>query len=142
MNIIWEWVPNSSLGPIKLGDQISCYIETLHLLDDDAEDDITNWIGYRLPDVDTYIYVENEIIISITSYEEFIYKDKNIIGIKVNQLSEILGCEPTEFGRSVLFDDGDIQTPLEYIDLGLQLWVSNEIVMSASIMNGEKKNML
>lgn len=138
MSIIWEWVPNSSLGPIKLGNQITHYIETLNLLDDDCEDDghATGLIGYKLPSVDTYIYVDNEIILSITSYEEFIYKNKNIIGMKVDQLRGILGCEPSEFGRSVLFDDGDIQTPLEYFHLGLQLWVSNEIVMSASIMNG------
>ncbi len=136
MNTVWEWVPNSNLGPIKLGDKISPYIQTLHLSNDNTEGDDTNWIGYKLPNIDTYVYVENEIIISITSYEEFNYKDKNIIGMKVNQLSEILGCEPSELGESVLFDDGDIQTPFEYFHLGLQLWVSNEIVMSASIMNG------
>jgi hypothetical protein len=136
MNTVWEWVPNSSLGPIKLGDQISSYIQNLHLSNDGAEDDATNWIGYKLSNVDIYIYVENGIIVSITSYDEFIYKDKNIIGMKVNQLSEILGCEPSELGKPVLFDDGDIQTPFEYFHLGLQLWVSNEIVVSASIMNG------
>ena len=136
MNVVWEWVPNSSFGSIKLGDKISPYIQNLHLSIDDTEDDVTNWIGYKLPNADLYIYVENEIIVSITSYDEFFYKDKNIIGMEVNQLDEILGCEPSELGRSVLFDDGDIQTPFEYLHLGLQLWVSNEIVMSASIVNG------
>lgn len=136
MSTVWEWVPNSSLGPIKLGDKISFYIKNLCLSNDDSEGDDTNWIGYKLPDVDTYIYVENEIIVSITSYEEFYYKGKNIIGMKANKLSETLDCEPSELGDSVLFDDGDIQTPFEYFHLGLQLWVSNEIVVSASIMNG------
>lgn len=136
MNTVWEWVPNSSYGPIKLGDKIGLYITTLRLSNDDAEGDDTNWIGYKLPDVDTYIYVENEMVVSITSYEEFCYKGKNIIGMKANQLSETLGCEPSELGKPVLFDDGDMQTPFEYFHLGLQLWVSNEIVVSASIMNG------
>ncbi|WP_347989508.1 hypothetical protein [Methylomonas sp. AM2-LC] len=138
MSCIWEWVPNFSLGIIKLGDQIASYIDTLHLLDDDDEDDghATDLVGYKIPNVEIYIYVDNESIISITSYEEFIYKDKNIIGMSVNQLSEILGCEPSEIGTSVLFDNGEIQTPFEYFHLGLQLWVSNEIVASASIMNG------
>lgn len=135
MNTVWEWVPNSSFGPIKLGDGINSYVQKLHLLNDVAEDDFTNWIGYKLPNVDIYIYVENGIIVSITSYEEFVYKGKNVIGMKGNQLGEILGCEPSELGRSVLFDDGDIQTPFEYFNLGLQLWVSNGIVVSASILH-------
>jgi hypothetical protein len=141
MNIIWVWVPNSSLGPIRLGDQINSCIQNLHLSkDDDAEDDVTNWIGYKLPDVDIYIYVENEIIVSITSYENFFYKNKNIIGMQVDQLSEILDCEPSEQGKPVLFEDGDIQTPFEYFHFGLQLWVSNEVVMSASIINGRSES--
>lgn len=134
MSTYWGWVPNSSFGPIKLGDQIDLYIQNLHLSNDDSEDDKTNWIEYTLPDEDVYVYVENGIIVSITSYENFIYKDKNIIGMQVGQLNEILDCEPSEQGKSVLFEDGDIQTPFEYFHLGLQLWVSNKVVMSASIM--------
>lgn len=135
MNAAWEWVPNSSLGPIKLGDKITEYIKMLNLLVDTEEGDATNWVGYNVHDLDIYIYVENYIIVSITSYDNFFYREKNIIGMAANKLGAILGCEPSELGRSVLFDDGDIQIPFEYFDLGLQLWVSNETVKSASILN-------
>ncbi len=137
MKIVWEWEPNSSLGPIKLGDQISHYVEKFHLKDaNDDNDDITGWVSYVLPSVDTYVYVENGIIVSITSYEEFFYKEKNIIGVKTSELLNILGRDPDEIGVSVLYDNGVIQTPFEYLDLGLQLWVRDEEVVSASCING------
>lgn len=137
MKIVWEWEPNSSLGPIKLGDQVSHYVEKFHLKDaNDDNDDITGWVSYVLPSVDTYVYVENGIIVSITSYEEFIYKEKNIIGVKTSELLNILGRDPDEIGVSVLYDNGVIQTPFEYLDLGLQLWIKDEEVVSASCING------
>lgn len=139
MNILWEWIPNSSLGSIKLGDQISHYVETFHLIKEDNEDhdDITNWVSYDLPSMDAYIDAENGIVVAITSYEEFIYKEKNIVGINVSELRKLLGCNPDEIGDSVLYDDGDVQTPLTYTDLGLKLWVRDEKVVYASCTNYE-----
>lgn len=134
MKIVWEWEPNSSLGPIKLGDQISYYVEVFDLIGEEDED-LIGWMDYKLPNVDTYIYAENGVIASICSYEEFIYKGKNLIGIETSELLNTLGYEPDEVGESVLYDNGDIQTPLEYFNLGLQLWIRNEEVVSASCAN-------
>lgn len=134
MSIIWEWIPNFSLGPIKLGEQISQYVESFCLIkeDDEEHDDITNWVSYDFPSMDAYIDAKNGIIIAITSYEQFVYKGKNIVGIKVTQLRELLDGDPDEIGVSVLYDDGDIQTPFRYSSLGLLLWVRDEEVVYAS----------
>jgi len=134
VTIIWEWLPNSNLGPIKLGNQISDYYEKFHLMKNEDIDN-TGWVRYKFPSFDTYIDVENEIIVSISTYEELIYKDKNIIGIQKNDLVNVLGSEPDEVGDPVLFDDGDLQTSYDYFDLGLQLWISNGVVVSASCVN-------
>lgn len=134
MSVIWEWVPNSRLGPIKLGAKIKYVIETYGLLNDEDGDDATDWVGYQFPNEEIYVYAQNGIIVAITSYVTFLYKGKNIIGVDINELPLILDRDPNEYGKSVFFEDGDVQTPLEYDDLGLQLWVSHDLVTAASVM--------
>jgi hypothetical protein len=138
MNVMWDWLPNIRLGPVVLGENIDIYINSLNVyLEDEEQDDMTDWVRYVVPDVDIYIDVENGKVVSVTSYGEFIYKGKNIIGMNVIDLDRILGCAADEVGGSVVYDDGDRRTPYEYFNLGLQVWTSKNIITSGSCLTYE-----
>jgi len=128
----WLWKPNSSVGVIKLGDNISHYVDSLDLKIWDEEADETGWVDYKIPKVDTYISTQNGVVRSISSYEVFTYNETNLIGLKLEDLYQILNCKPDEIGTPVIYEDGDIQIPYEYFELGLELWISDGKVVLAS----------
>ena len=57
--------------------------------------------------------------------------------MNIIELVNILDCSADEVGESVIYDDGDIRTPYEYFDLGLQLWTSKQRVTSVSCLTYE-----
>lgn len=141
MKIKWDWVPNERLGPVTLGSDINIYISELGAYrDDDDEDDVTGWTRYALPDMDTYIDVEDGKVVGVTSYESFFYDDKNLIGVPLRKLDEALGNTSDEIGEPVEYDNGEVHVPYEYSDLGLQVWVSEGKVVYISCLTYEDEN--
>ena len=128
---MWEWVPKKSLGDIELGASIGLIKSGYDLLGGEY-DSVTGWTTYYLPDHDIYIDTENDNIICITSYRDFFYKNQNIIGINILLLGETLGVLPDEVGEPVEYEDGEVKTPREYFELGLQVWMSRNVVSSVS----------
>lgn len=136
MEIIWSWHPKIGLGPFKLGTNIDAYLRNYNLFPNNTEeDDGTNWDSYKISGVDTFIDVENGVIESIRSFEFFYYMGKNLIGLTLEELNQKLPNSAKEKGDSVEYEDGDIQTPYDYDDLGLQIWLSKNRVVSAICIN-------
>ncbi|MCZ4281965.1 hypothetical protein O4H49_14330 [Kiloniella laminariae] len=122
------WIPNISLGPFKLGEKISYYESTMGiLLDPDLEEE------YNVPNSEIFLSSENGLIDMIYSYETCFYKGTNIIGLSIQSVPRLLGCNADEVGSGVEYDDGDIQYPYEFEDLGLRLWVRDNRVVSAAV---------
>lgn len=129
----WSWIPNEGLGPVKFECDINVYIKKLGaLLDLSDEPDSTNWVQYHLPDREVFIDVESNKVVSILCYDEFLYKGNNLIGMRVADVDKLIECSPDEIGEPVIYDDGDVQTPYEYMSLGLQIWFSNNQAVSIS----------
>jgi len=140
MSISCDWVPNIRLGQIFLGEDINVYVNNLGAILQDEEkgsDDCTSWVSYALPDPDVFIDVENQKVVSITSYRDFIYKNKNLIDMSIIELEDVLGCSADEVGETIFYDDADQKTPYEFFDLGLQVWVSEKRVVSISCLTYE-----
>ena len=136
--MMWNWVPNKSFGPILLGENVSIYAKELKLiLDDSGISDSTGWNTWLSELFEIMINSDFEKVISVTAYDEFCYEDKNIIGMSIDQLLDTLGDEADEVGESVEYDDGDVQTPYEFYDLGLQDWLSQDKVVSISCLSYE-----
>jgi len=131
MSIEWKWTPNISLGPILIGSNINSYLKKFQLVKDQSVD-ATGWETYMLPSFDTYIETEEGKVVSITAHKEFIYKEYNLIGLNLIKLGELLGVSADEVGMPVEYEDGEIRTPYEYSDLGLQVWITNKHVSSIS----------
>ena len=133
-NLLWE--PNHSLGGVSLGRDIAIYIEEYGLSKDESNiDDGTNWDTYNSTYLDLEIHSDAGKIVSITTETELIYQGENLIGLTVEQVTSLLGRTADEIGESVEYEDGEIQTPYDFFDLGLQLWAESCNVVSASCLN-------
>ena len=136
MEIIWNWQPKVGLGPFILGTLIDTYRKNYSfVLASDEVEDRTNWVGYKITGVDTFIDVEDGSIESISSSEYFCFKGDNLIGLTFNELNKKLPNAIHGIGEPVEYDDGDVQISYDYDELGLIIWVSNDIVVNATCIN-------
>ncbi len=131
----YDWIPKKSYGVLVLGDNINKYCNTLGTYLASATDPTTGWSTYYLPDADISIYVEEEKIICIEINDRCFYKGTNLIGLPLESVETILLCKARSAGIVVEYDDGDIQYPYEFSDFGLDIWVSEEKIVAASVSN-------
>jgi hypothetical protein len=129
------WIPNTSLGAIKIGDTINKYKIEIGAFMSCDDTSVPELVRYCIPLSQTYIDVENNKVSSKTSYDSCMYKGKNLIGMNIKELEELIDSRSIEVGDPVLFDDGCVETPVDYIDLGLQAWFADDIVTYVSILN-------
>lgn len=120
--MLYNWIPNRSVGDLALGSKISHY-KNLVLVEEEFHESV-DWNIYRLKDNDTIrVYVEKKNIISILCYEKFFYQGINLIGKKLKEVEKILEQKTSEFGEPVDLGNDGIQIPVEFESIGLQAWV-------------------
>lgn len=142
MKSLWEWKPNTSLGPIEVGSKIDVYVASLGFVYDEDSDPEDEWVSYVDKSGDIYIEVSGGLVVSVTSYREFYYKNSNIIGRTIIELGALLGCVADEIGSAVEFDDGDIKNSYDYFDLGLQVWASQGVITSATCLSYDSEDQI
>lgn len=135
MKTIWDWIPNTSLGPVKIGSAIDAYIAFLGFVYDENSDPEDEWVSYV--DKSGYVSIDTSggLVVSITAYREFYFKGSNIIGLTIIELGALLGHLADEVGGAVEFDDGDVKNSYEYFSLGLQVWASQGVITSATCLS-------
>lgn len=137
MSQSWEWVPNRRLGPFELGVPISHYVERFGAVrepDDPDRSPLEDWISYSLPGSDAYLCAEDDLLVSVTAHADVSFQGTELIGLTLAELERVLGCKADETGEPVLYDDGDIQTPHDFFDHGLQVWTRDGRVISLSCL--------
>jgi hypothetical protein len=133
------WVPNVSLGDIVIGRNISVYEKSVGaVVNPEISSDITGWVNYDIPGTETDISVENGMVVAVSSYESCVYNNIEMIGLSREELESLLGCQPDEEGDPVLFDNGDISTPLEFFKLGAEVWLEDGKVTLVSISDSRE----
>lgn len=131
-DFVWEWTPGSSVGPIRLGENIGRHFELLGLTEMEAaiNDDQDKWVTYESDAYGVRILTCNDVIESVSCDRELLYRGLNLLGL---QPEDALGAlsphthveEPYPFGWSFSYDE-----------LGLELYVVDGVVTTASIFEG------
>ncbi len=130
----WNWTPGIGVGPIKFGVPIADYLSDFDLeLVNYEEPGEPETDAYEVPGQDKAIWVEDGRVDSINCDDFFGYKGKNLIGMSEKEFLAHMGQEPEEIGSSVEYENGSVQTPYEYPDLGLQIWFEDGKVVSAMV---------
>ncbi|MEP3243981.1 MAG: hypothetical protein ABJN40_14945 [Sneathiella sp.] len=137
MTLKWNWIPNKSLGLIEIGIGIDHYVKKLNATYIAEPPDATGWEAYEISEFEINIAVSDGEVVSITSYKEFLYKEYNLIGLELKALDTLLGCSADEIDGPVEYDNGDVTMCYDYDALGLQIWMQNNTVHSATCMTYE-----
>lgn len=132
VEMIWNWHPGIGLGPFKFNEYIERYVDTYKLKKDLEELDNTEWITYEVPNTEISLDVEGERLVSISSYDYFCFKNKNLIGMKLSVFLDLMPSSEYEVGERTEYDDGEVQTAYEFDDVGLQLWESDGVIVGAA----------
>ena len=131
----WDWVPLERLGPVSFGTPISDYTQMLGLELEHYEE-VAGYkeSHFKVNGVDIDIYIQDGLVDTIISREVFMYHGNNVIESTMAELSEILGREPDEKDEIDLSDDDEAEPYeiLDYLDLGIQVWLLNGKVESIS----------
>ena len=136
MNKIWNWRPNIGVGCFKFNASIKKYKDKYGIIyneDVNSGDDITGLETYNLPDDEIAIEVNRDTgrIHSISSEQNFVYNGKNIIGMTLDDLSEMLGVIPDTVDSPLYFGENDVRTPVTFYDLGLDVYLRDGIIVLA-----------
>ncbi len=130
-SIFWNWIPLISIGPLKFG-QHKCFLIDKYQLIRTPDCDPPSWETYDFPDGDTSLSFEESYLVSVNRYESFFYQEKNLIGLSLEEICAILGPED-EIGETIILENDNLEKigeiiPVEYNELGLQLWFENGVV--------------
>lgn len=134
MDTFWRWIPGKSIGPFVFGERVSPYIADYGLRKRGRDCSIADWATYELPGFESWIVVEKDRIIEVHCVDEVEYVGRDLIGMPLCDVRELLGKEDQKE------DNVGLGCALYYYELGLTLFFANEVVSAAScglILSGE-----
>lgn len=127
-----EFIPFERVGEFVLNTQIELYTNKYDF--EYAKSKNTEAEVYTLYDPDIVIWTENNLIDSIGCYDVCNYKQKNIIGISLEEFVEFSNEKPLEFIDELDFEDDNVpQFVYEFDTLGLQIWVKSHKIVSVIV---------
>jgi hypothetical protein len=125
-----NWTPRCSLGPFLIGGSIGYVTNFVDILkSDDLHVDFLEIESYVTCDGALRFEVCKNIIESVSSESEFLFDGNNIIGMSVHDVESLLKSEADEADSTESKDDPII---VDFVDLGLQLVVNNNLIVSAT----------
>ncbi len=135
--MIMYFIPFDCIGDFVLKSKISNYTKDFQFNYVPA-DDTTEWETYEEQHLNLSIYVENEIIQSISCNEECLYKGRNIIGMNIDEFMSFYNIEPVGKVDKLYINDDETQDIYEFDDIGLQAWCSKGIIVTAIVSIDEE----
>ena len=125
MGSLWHWVPGTSIGPFTFGDRIEPYITAYGLRKRRPDCSLADWDTYEFPGFESWIVVENNMIIEVYCSDKVDYKDQDLIGMHQSDVRDLLGKEDNKE------QDVGLGYALYYEGLGLTLFLVDEVVSAA-----------
>ena len=126
----FEWVPLKKIGAFEFGAPIKDYLKIYDLIElPDEYDEKEVWTVYTISDFDVRIFAEEGNIVSVSCYEEFIYKGKNLIGLNLREVIDLIGVQPNK-KVDIIYIDNEQKRVYELEDVSAQLWVKDGKVVT------------
>lgn len=132
---IFEWVPTVRVGPVHFGDDIQKHLENLpiRLCASDYEVEGLTCYAYGEDEAPGYFIDENGRVDDIVCFDGLIYEGSDLIGLPIERVIELLGIEPDEYGEPTEMDEDDTQIAAQFDSLGLQIWLRDNVAVSAVV---------
>lgn len=132
----FEWTPRKQLGPFEFGAFFNKdLLENYSVVEVPEEyNSSVDWTVYKF-NQDGRVFLEDDKIVSILSTSEVFYHDKNLVGMQIDQIINLLDSEPDSI-ESEEMSDG-VEYVYEFEQLGLQLWISEGVVVTVIVNDAE-----
>jgi len=122
-----QFIPFKSIGDFEIEKSIKVYSEK-YKFEYDADVNNTGWDTFSLDDIGISLYVDasNHNIISINCSTNCLYRERDIIGMTIDEFVIHAETSYNEEPDCLDFEEDDIpQYVYEFDDIGLQVWVKN-----------------
>ncbi len=129
---VWKWIPLRSVGFVVFGEDAEEKINQFNLVKLDPPCESADWETYELLADETRVTVENGKFVSVLCDSNLYYNEKDLIGISIEEIREILGKED-----EIEKDVGD-EDAVYYYQLGLTLWMKNRYIVGATCDGPER----
>ena len=116
----WKLVPNLSFGGIVFHEKIEKYLTKYNFSRQEVETSIDE-VEYLDEEHEVYVFTENEKIELIISRKHCIFRGADLIGMKSDSVSDVLGIEPDEVDSPLDYGEGRVAYLAGYHQLGLML---------------------
>lgn len=127
--MILHFNPFENVGNFQINSNIKDYVHNYSFTFTPIND-TTEWETYELVDEGIVIYVEKDLIISISCDTELLYKGRNIIGMNINEFINFSNFKPDDFIDKLWVSDDEQQEVYEFFDIGLQVWCSDNVIVT------------
>jgi hypothetical protein len=133
----WEWAPLVSFGVFQFGSPLSnykrlrlIYLEEESTIFDEKENEELNHFAYTLSGYENNLRIYTDTQRKLTSVlsKRFIFKGHHLIGLKVEQICDILGKKYDSHDDIGI--EGENWFSYTFDDLGLFLWEEDGIITS------------
>lgn len=124
------WVPNVALGPFTLGEPFDTVANLASFEKSTGKyDDALALTSYLAFDGTLRLEVRNGLIESVSSEVEFLFGERNIIGMKLTEVESLLAEKADEVDS---VSPGDDPVIVDFTKRGMQLVINGERVTSAT----------
>lgn len=124
---MYEIVISKSVGPFKLGCNISAYLPEYQLEYTPKESELEDWDSYRYKEGMISLYTNRGIIESIACRTDCYVDDFFLVGADLNSFFLQFDIDKENIEEDEIFlDDENSQFVYEIDSLGLQIWVTHD----------------
>ena len=127
--MIKYFIPFKSVGEFILGNNVNTIINNYDY--DFSPLDESGLESYIIRNIGISLYVEDDFIVSIACNKECFYNDRNIINMNFKDFIYYTELISNDEKDEVYMHNGEIQDVYEFDNIGLQIWVKNNIIVTA-----------
>lgn len=132
-----DLIPNKSYGYFILNENIDHYLNHPHIKES-INERLYSYDSYNFFEDDIIVWTEHNRIDTIRCEKQCFWKDKNLIGITIDEFIFLFKVKPDEQDFIYVCNShskGQNQKVYTFIELGLQVWVWRKKIVTILISN-------
>lgn len=124
---MYEIIINKSVGPFKLGHNISAYLTDYQFEYTPKQSELEDWDSYSYKEGMISLYTNQGVLESIACRTDCYIDDFFLVGANLNSFFKHFNIDKANIEKDEIFlDDENSQFVYEIDSLGLQIWVNHD----------------
>lgn len=136
MNLgLFEFIPHEGVGKIKFYQPLSDNMKREYLLTHKPDEELpcVGWEVWETAEGSFRVSLEDALVTSIGCYSICLFREKNIIGLTFEEVSELLDSYPDKDSIEVFDLTQGEETAVDYDDYDAQIWFKDNKASAAIV---------